>query len=315
MSAFVTKLKKLGLCFIATLLFSHSLLLGQQTEIVYLNDLNPTKNYYASFIPGQQPFLGILILIGGFGETPDDVLIQTDLPKIAAKNGLLTVIPILEDGVYSFGVDDSSQQSLLNIISAVMNRYSVSGLPFYIGGFSIGGSCAIKYAQHAKEKPTAVFAIDPPLDFERLYHKCRRDSARGEPVNQESLYLLGRIAQEFGGTPEKTYENYVRIAPYTASDTAQKAVEKFGHTAIRIYCEPDDEWWKRERGTVSTDLNLVDGKAFIQQLELLGNQNAELVLTENKGYRKPDGIRHPHSWSIVDSNALILWLLRQQISE
>ena len=51
---------------------------------------------------------------------------------------------------------------------------------------------------------------------------------------------------------------------------------------------------------------------MINELNRLGNQNAELITTQKKGYRKPDNKRHPHSWSIVDNDELINWLLNQK---
>ena len=51
---------------------------------------------------------------------------------------------------------------------------------------------------------------------------------------------------------------------------------------------------------------------FNKELNQLGNLKANLILTQNKGFRKPDNNRHPHSWSIVDNDELIVWLLNQK---
>lgn len=50
---------------------------------------------------------------------------------------------------------------------------------------------------------------------------------------------------------------------------------------------------------------------MINELNRLGNNNAELILTEKKGYRKPYRLRPPHSWSIVDNEEIITWLVEQ----
>ena len=39
-----------------------------------------------------------------------------------------------------------------------------------------------------------------------------------------------------------------------------------------------------------------------------GYDNVELITTEDKGYRA-DGSRNPHSWSIVDQDGLLQWIL------
>ena len=81
---------------------------------------------------------------------------------------------------------------------------------------------------------------------------------------------------------------------------------------LRIYTEPDVDWWLRERNADLTNMNATECSAMINELNRLGNQNAKLKITQSKGYRKPNNKRHPHSWSIVDNAELIKWLLKQK---
>jgi hypothetical protein len=39
---------------------------------------------------------------------------------------------------------------------------------------------------------------------------------------------------------------------------------------------------------------------------MAGNKRAEVILTQNRGYRL-DGTRHPHSWNIIDEKEFIKW--------
>lgn len=114
------------------------------------------------------------------------------------------------------------------------------------------------------------------------------------------------------GTPQQALANYHAIAPYSFSDTTQTAIKKLRNVPLRIYTEPDIQWWMKERGMDYTNMNATYLSAMINELNHLGNQNATLITTQNKGYRKPDNVRHPHSWSIVDDAALIQWLLQQK---
>jgi hypothetical protein len=57
-------------------------------------------------------------------------------------------------------------------------------------------------------------------------------------------------------------------------------------------------------------MNALDAAGLILQLKLLGNRDAELITTQERGVR-PNGERHPHSWSIVDEPELQAWILRQ----
>ena len=302
-----------------TFLFFALSCLGQNAtdlkiEKVYLYNLDTTKNCYTIIFPPKLPWTGYLFLLPGFGETAKIVLQQTDLPQKLASNGILTIIPTFQDGVLSFGVDSLSQQTFDKIFKDVTSKHKLIDQKFYIGGFSIGGSCAIKYAENSTIKPDAVFAIDPPLDFERFYNSAKRDirlSVNSNP-NQESVYMVNRIEKVMNGTPKTALANYYRISPYSFSDTTQTAIKNLLKTPLRIYSEPDVNWWLKERSTDFTSMNSTECSAFINELNKLGNNNANLITTQNKGFRKPDNFRHPHSWSIVDNDELVKWLIKQK---
>jgi hypothetical protein len=283
-------------------------------EKVFLDKSDTAKNCYTIIYPSKLPWTGYLFLIPGFGETAESVLQQTDLPKKLAQNGILTIIPTFQDGVLSFGVDRVSQQSFDRMLKDVTSRHKLIDLKFYVGGFSIGGSCAIKYAENSTVKPTAVFAVDPPLDFERFYNSAKRDIrlSKDKEANQENVYMIGRLEQETGGSPKTNLTEYYNISPYSFSDTTQSAIKNMIKMPLRIYTEPDINWWLTERRADFTSINATECSAMINELNRLGNKKAELVTTQNKGYRKPDNRRHPHSWSIVENDALIKWLLEQE---
>jgi hypothetical protein len=68
-----------------------------------------------------------------------------------------------------FGSDTASQQSLKEMITLIATKYQLKRRDFYIGGFSISGTCAVKYSELSVQKnypikPKDVFAVDPPLD-------------------------------------------------------------------------------------------------------------------------------------------------------
>ena len=286
----------------------------QKTEKVFLDDTDKTKNFYTIIYPPKLPWTGYVFLIPGFGETAEKVLQQTDLPNKLALNGMLTIIPTFQDGVLSFGVDSLSQQSFDRIFKDVTSKHKLIDQKFYVGGFSIGGSCAIKFAENAVNKPTAVFAIDPPLDFERFYNSAKRNVrlSKDNEANQENIYMIDRLEKETGGNPTTHLAEFYKLSPYSFSDSTQTAIKKLSNMALRIYTEPDINWWLKERGADFTNMNATDCSAMINELNRLGNQNTELIITKNKGYRKPDNKKHPHSWSIVDNDELIKWLIKQR---
>jgi esterase/lipase len=291
---------------------------AQQIETVYLNAKDSTTNRYIAVFPDNEEIKSFMILLDGFGGAPESVLMQTDIPKYAAQKGILTIIPILEIGATYFGSDSASQQSLKEIIELAVDRYQLKGKDFYIGGFSIGGTCAVKYAELAIQnnyliKPKAVFAIASPLDWERYCQAAQRvvRLSNSDKINPEVFYMIDRIEQEMKGTPKTALDNFYANSPYSYSDTTQAAIKNLIKTPIMLISELDIQWWLTERGYDNSYNNVTDHVAMINELQRLGNKQAVLVTTTDKGYRKPDNLRHPHSWSIADPEQVIKWLQSQ----
>jgi hypothetical protein len=245
-----------------------------------------------------------------------DVLTQTELPKYAAQQGILTIIPTFKTGISSIGIDSASQASLLEILMHVASRHKLTHTKFYLGGFSIGGTCALKYAELALSNnfsivPSAVFAIDSPLDFERMYKAYLREKRlpnRTKDAAAEGDYMLKRYITLFGGSPSEALAKYRELCPYAYNDTTQQAIKPLVNLPIRLYTEPDVQWWLTD-GTDYSGMNAFDFAALTNELKRMGSTKITLITTDNKGYRKPDHKRHPHSWSIVEPKDLVKWLL------
>jgi hypothetical protein len=299
---------------------------AQKIEAVYLNPKDSASNMYLIVYPPKLFFKSFMLLIPSLGEKPSQVLAQTKLPEYAASKGILTIIPTFKTGINSFGIDSATQQSLLEIIEHVSNTNNLSAKKFFIGGFSIGGSCAVKYAELAnlrdyKYKPNAVFGIDPPLDFERIFNSCNRtirllSNKHQSPVSRNALleayYLINRITSLMGGTPFQVLSHYYNISPYSFSDTVQNAVKSLVSQPIMLFTEPDIKWNLDSMNKDYSSMNAFDCAAMINELKLLGNLNAFLVATTEKGYRQPGNIRTPHSWSISKPEDLVNWLIIQK---
>jgi hypothetical protein len=303
--------------FLAFVVFC-SISFAQKVETIYLNPTDSTSNLYVIVYPPKLPWKGYAFFIPGMFQKATDVLVQTDLPKYAAQQGMLTIVPTFKTGIASFGIDTATQASFLELLRYVNTTYKLDVLPFYVGGFSIGGTCAIKYAELALSnnyaiKPAAVFAIDSPLDFERAYNNMLRETRlpnSPEEALAESNYILKRSRKEFGGSPSDHLLNYHLMSPYSFNDTTQHAIKPLVNLPIRLYTEPDVQWWLDE-GVDYSLMNAFDFAAMTNELQRLGSTKVELITTNNKGYRKPGNERHPHSWSIAEPKELVSWLLKQ----
>jgi hypothetical protein len=100
------------------------------------------------------------------------------------------------------------------------------------------------------------------------------------------------------------------ISPYSQSDSEHRSLKTLLTIPVRIYNEPDINWYIDNRRIDFYCINSLDGSAIINWLKSLGNSNAELMITTNKGYRISQKIRHPHSWSIVDGQELLGWITK-----
>ncbi|MES2849082.1 MAG: alpha/beta hydrolase [Bacteroidota bacterium] len=290
--------------------------MAQKVETVYLNASDSTSNLYIVVYPPKLPYKGYAFLIPGMFQEAKDVLVQTELPRYAAQQGILTIIPTFKTGISSFGFDTATQASFVELLEHVTTTYKLKGLNFYAGGFSIGGTCAIKYAELALKnnyavKPSAVFAIDSPLDFEKMYWNILREIRlpnSSEDGLAEVNYILKRCRKEFGGSPSDNLPDYRQKSPYSFNDTTQQAIKPLVNLPIRLYTEPDILFWLND-GVDYSLMNAFDFAAMTNELKRLGSKKVELVITTDKGYRKPGNIRHPHSWSIVEPEELVKWLL------
>ena len=291
---------------------------GQKVETVYLDKKDSSSNLYVIIYPPKLPWKGYMFLIPGMFQKAQDVLKQTDLPKLAAQAGILTIIPTFKTGLSSFGIDSTTQASLIDMLKIIRSQHKLLDMNFYMGGFSIGGSCALKYAEQAirnnpSKGPAAVFVIDAPLDFERMYRTMIRESrltGAGKNLAAENDYMLNRFKEEFNGTPNESLSSYYKLSPYSFNDTSQYAIKPLIKLPIRLYTEPDVKWWLKE-GVDYSGMNCFDLAALANELKSMGNTKVELITTANKGYRKPANEKHPHSWSIAEPADLLKWLLRQ----
>ena len=94
----------------------------------------------------------MLVLVGSYGESPEEVLKNTEIPSEAAKNGILTIIPVFSTGASSIGFDVETQESFQKIVAFALKKHQLQKMPFFAGGFSIGGTAVIKYAELAQQQ-------------------------------------------------------------------------------------------------------------------------------------------------------------------
>lgn len=276
---------------------------------LYINDGDSTELYYLKLVPKTKP-IGAIIIFPSGGETTQDLLKQIEIPQLAYKNGFITVIPSINWGMDEFHILD-------NIFKEIVKNHNISKENFVLGGLSNTGIISLTYAQRAvKEKgstflvPKGVFGLDVPLDDAHMYEYCQREIDRNfsEIGMNEARYIMNSFNEMYGGSPEEFPERYVEASIYSNGAENGGNIQYLKDIPIRMYTDLDLEFMINDRRRDLYDWNGTDIVAMIRDLKLMGNEDANVVITMGKGVRL-DGTRHPHSWSIMDTEDCLNWII------
>ena len=157
-----------------------------------------------------------------------------------------------------------------------------------------------------------VFIVDSPIDLLGLYENSVENIQKNysEVAVEESKWIVSNFDKEFG-IGDSSVSNYEAKSPYVSKTHSLTNLSAMKNIKIRLYSEPDTLWCKENRQTEYEGTNAY----YIEQLatdlnQKYGKNTAEYITTKNKGYRA-NGERHPHSWSIVDKENLINWILKK----
>jgi len=292
------------------------LLSGQTTIFAQNPEKVPidSTHYYLKLVPKSKP-VGIIIILHGGSEDAKGVMNQITLDEIALKNNFIVAFPTIEDDDFKMTV---SQKIVDTIARQLVDNYKVSKDKIFLGGLSGGGMQAITYAERAvRDKatyftPKAIFALDPPLDYENMYYRYQREVERNfsEVGVNEAKWFLEEMEKNLGGTPETAKDEYVKNSMFSYRQKDGGNAKYLLTIPVIVYTEPGVEWQLKNRHRDLYDLNCADISAMINLLQLKGNKSADIVVTHDKGVR-PNGMKHPHSWSIMNSKNCMTWILKQ----
>lgn len=281
---------------------------------IYVNDGDSDQLFYYALAP-KGTIKGALVLFPPNSEvTEASISANSRLAGIAQDRGLLMIVPSINQNVY---LDKATLSAINSMLADVFVRYGVSREKFVLGGFSLGGMNAVRYTELAYEdstatvvRPAAVYGIDPPLDMARLYRSFTKAVKKNfsQPAVHEANYFLDRLNREFG-SPDAQPEVYVQHSMFSAGSPNGGNARFLRTIPVRIYSDPDIQWQLENRRVDYYDMNALDGAAMINSLHLDGNEKAEFVNALGKGIR-PNGQRHPHSWSLADPEECVKWILQ-----
>jgi hypothetical protein len=284
---------------------------NNDTNAIYVGDEKQMQLYYQALIP-QNAIKGTIVLMPGTWETTAHVWnSMAEFCSIANKNNLAVL-------VYSINQRLTLTNEIIQTINLMSEQaiqtYHLPKDKFVFGGFSMGGIFSLRYAELAVQdssianvKPKAVFSCDGPCDLKHVYANFQRKKDKNPGLN-EPKYGIAELEKYCEGTPATNAALYEYFSPFTFDAPKGGNAQFLLKMPVRIYGDVDPVWWMQNRHVDMYDLNALDQTALIQLLNDMGNNKAEFINSFQKGMRI-EGNRHPHSWSIVDPQTTINWII------
>ena len=232
---------------------------------------------------------------------------------LAFDKGIVTIIPSINWGTENRKVEI---EILDKIFKEVIDLHKIPKEKFVLGGLSNGGMISLIYTQQSvKDKnntllqPKGVFGLDVPLDKAHLYEYCQREIKRNfsELGVGEARWIMNNYNEIYGGSPEEFPEKYIEASIYSNGKKDGGNAKYLKNIPVRLYTDLDVNWLMNERRRDLYDWNGTDNVALINDLKLLGNTDASIIITMGKGVRL-NGKKHPHSWSIMDNKDCFNWI-------
>lgn len=238
---------------------------------------------------------GILVL--------NDNELERSVCEQAKEKGIMIVsIVPCESSLDNF-TSDAVLDTIDTMLGKIVKEYKC---PIVFGGMSVAGTGVVRYAEYCKSgrsknhiKLAGIFAVDPPLDYERVIHEAKNAIKRNysEDAVNESKMLLKLFADHYGSD----LSTLQKASPFCYNMDNGGNADLLRDLPVRIYADPAINWYIENRRKDYYDLNVIDAAAMINQLSLHGNTHAELIITAHR-----EG-EHPHSWKIVDQQKLLDW--------
>lgn len=253
----------------------------------------------------------LLILFPGGGNTSKETKRDFKILRKAIEN---KVSVLLMDFNRHLWIDKNDAQNLEKSIIKIINENELQTDNIFIGGMSIGGTVSLSLANYLAEKnskinPKGAFVVDSPIDLYGLYQSSQKDLLRtdfSEERLAEPKWIINYFEEEF--SKDSLLINIQKYAPITLETKNTTNIDALKFKKLRFYTEPDTLWYKTNRQTDFESTNAYSLQKTIELLESKNWKKATIIQTKNKGFRA-DGERNPHSWSIVNVDDLLKWIL------
>ena len=265
---------------------------------------------FTLWLPQDDPIRGLIL----FTHARRDTIKTNELIKASLEKNL-AVMYASTNNRFEFFFDDARIREIQGYLNSAIRTYKIPRKNLMYCGMSLEGTRALKLVIHDAMndnenhlKPRAIAICDSPLDMVRFHHEMvKAEKLNFNPIAaNEGKWVASYLEKNLGGTPNENFEAFASYSPFCYSLPSEKTLHSFNEIAIRAYTEPDVNWWIKNRRKDYYGMNSIDLAAFVNALKIHGHDQAELIITTDKGY-SDSGDRHPHNWSIVDEKELVQW--------
>ncbi len=306
--------KYIGIVIIILLSFSCKNVGSKESEVDSKQDFLEIVNDDYELISPSKNSKAVLVLFGGYPESPADVKEQFKILPIAKKNNVAVLIMNYNQKLY---LSEEEKLQLANQLRGVLSAHKLPVENLFIGGFSSGGNVSLLLGAYLSEhtnlgiKPKGVFIADSPIDLSALYFTSEKNIERNfsEVSVQESTWIIKTLGEQFGD-PNVDISKYEQYSVFTSKTSNIKNLEGLKNIKLRLYTEPDTLWWKENRMADYDQMNAYYIKKLSETLDAHNFKDVQYIETKNRGYRA-NGERHPHSWAIIDEMKLMQWILAE----
>src|SRR6185369_5818683 len=221
------------------LIFAMSSLSAAQDGVVCRQELKTSNNCYRLYKPTNPP-RGLVVMLPYYGSDANEFS-SAALPALLAKKNIATMVV----SASGYLVDDDVL-TLKELIGEVVRELNIPAGRLSIGGISAGGTGAVRYSEYcisapcdARFKPSAIFSVDAPLDFESWWNRLTLNVRRGDPKSAlgESEAILDALRSALGGSPSQVPLAYRSRSPFLASGMNGGNAHLLKDVPIRLYTE------------------------------------------------------------------------------
>lgn len=257
----------------------------------------------------QSPLLILFPDLGGNAQSTKE---SFDILTVAKEANVSVLLMNFNHHLF---LSEEDKRFLTGMLDNVIENYDLSPNKIVIGGFSSGGIVSASWSNHLIEanhrcKPQKVFVVDSPLDLVELFKNVTDvDSSSHEISIAEAEYITDYFKKALN-TEDSLIQRIAEVSPFDYETLSFENINRLKSIQLRIYTEPDSVWWKENRGFRFDETDSYQLIRFANVVNGHGWNALELIQTTNRGFNA-NGQRHPHSWSIVNPEELIQWMLKE----